>query len=67
MANKTDFVEIGLACADVCRALDRGMNGRRLDGLSRSVREAVAQLTTQVQSMIHIAHGRLIALGIVGL
>ena len=46
MANKTDYVELGLACADVCEALDRGMNGRKLDDLSQSVREAIAQLTT---------------------
>jgi len=46
MANKTDYVELGLACADVCRALDRGMDGRRLDEFSRSVGEAVGQLTT---------------------
>jgi len=24
MANKADYVELGLACTDVCRALDRG-------------------------------------------
>jgi len=46
MANKTDYVELGLACADVCRALDRGVNGRRVDGLSQSVFEAIGQLTT---------------------
>jgi hypothetical protein len=46
MTNKTDYVELGLACADVCRALDRGMNGRRADELSRSVLEAITQLTT---------------------
>jgi len=46
MVNKTDYVELGLACADVCRALDRGMNGRRLDQLSQSVLEAMGQLTT---------------------
>ena len=46
MANKTDYVELGLACADVCRALDRGVNGRRLDELSQSVFEAIGQLTT---------------------
>ena len=46
MVNKTDYVELGLACADVCRALDRGVNGRRLDELSRSVFEAIEQLTT---------------------
>jgi len=46
MANKTDYVELGLACVNVCRALDRGMDGRRLDEFSRSVGEAVGQLTT---------------------
>ena len=45
MANKTDYVELGLACADVCKALQRGMNGRRHDDLSDSVREAITRLT----------------------
>ena len=44
MLNKLDYVELGLACADVCRALDRGMNGRRLDEISQSVRETIEQL-----------------------
>ena len=46
MVNKLDYVELGLACADVCRALDRGMSGRRMGELSQSVREAIGQLTT---------------------
>ena len=45
MINKSDYVELGLACADVCRALDRGMNGKRVDELNQSVFEAIAQLT----------------------
>ena len=45
MANQTEYVELGLACADVYRALDRGMNGRKSDDLSQSVREAIDQLT----------------------
>jgi len=45
MANKTEYVELGLACANVCRALDRGMDGRRLDEFNRSVGEAIEQLT----------------------
>lgn len=44
MVNKADYVELGLACADACRALDRGMNGKRLDNPNHSVYEAVAQL-----------------------
>jgi len=44
MTNKTDYVELGLACADVCKALDRGMRGRQVDRLSPSVLEAIEQL-----------------------
>ena len=46
MLNKSDYIELGLACADVCKALDRGMNGRRAEELSQSVGEAIEQLTT---------------------
>jgi len=45
MASKTDYVDLGFACADVCRVLDRGVNGRRVDVLSPSVIEAIHQLT----------------------
>ena len=46
MANKLDYVELGLSCANICRALDRGMSGRKLDDLDRSVCDAISQLTT---------------------
>ena len=46
MVNEIDYVELGLACADVCRALERGMNGRRVNEVSQSVFEAIGQLTT---------------------
>ena len=46
MANKLDYVELGLACANVCEALDRGMNERQTNELSRPVYEAIEQLTT---------------------
>ena len=46
MANERDYVELGLSCADICKALDRGMNGRRLDEFSQSVSDAINQLTT---------------------
>ena len=46
MLNKLDYVELGLACADVCRALDRGMNASQTNELSRSVYEAIEELTT---------------------
>ena len=43
--NKLDHVELGLECADICRALDRGLSGRKLDELSLSVCDAINQLT----------------------
>ena len=46
MINQVDYVELGLACADVCANLDRGLNGKRLDDLNNSVLEAIRQLTT---------------------
>ena len=46
MINQLDYFELGLACAEVCTALDRGLNGKRLNELNNSVWEAIAQLTT---------------------
>ena len=50
MINEGDYVELGLACAGVCTALGRGMNGKKLDDFSQSVAEAIAQLTTWVNN-----------------
>ena len=49
IASEEDYVELGLHCADICKAIDRGMNGKRLNDLSQSVCEAINQLTTWVQ------------------
>ena len=46
MTNRMDYVELGLACVDVCTALDRGLDGKRLNELNNSVCEAIKQLTT---------------------
>ena len=46
MANDQDYIDLGQACGEVCQALDRGVDGRRLDELSRSVLAAIEQLTT---------------------
>jgi len=46
MINQVDYVELGLACANVCKVLDRGLEGRSLDDLNNSVLEAIKQLTT---------------------
>ena len=43
--NRADYVELGLVCANVCKALDRGMNGRQGEDLSGSVSQAIEQLT----------------------
>ena len=45
MANELAYVELGLSCAHACKALGRGVEGRRMDDLSRSVLEAIGQLT----------------------
>ena len=45
-AHSADYVELGLACADACTALDRGMNERKIYDLNQSVYEAINQLTT---------------------
>ena len=44
MSEREDCVKLGLACADVCRALNRGLNDRKTDQLNRSVLEAIEQL-----------------------
>lgn len=46
MVNELDYVELGLFCADICRALDQGMNGKQLDDLSHPVRDAINRLRT---------------------
>ena len=46
MANDQDYVDLGLSCADICKALKRGMGEKELDDLSKSVRNAINQLTT---------------------
>jgi len=46
MINYADYVDLGLACAGVCTALDRGLEGKRLSDLKNSVCEAIKQLTT---------------------
>ena len=50
MVNRQDYVDLGLACAEICTVLGRGMNGKRLDDLSQSVCDAIAQLTKWVES-----------------
>jgi len=46
MINRADYVELGLACAGVCTALNRGLGGKTLEDLNGSVVEAINELTT---------------------
>ena len=46
MANEQDYVDLGLSCADICKALQRGMDGKSLNDLSKSVCDAISQLMT---------------------
>jgi hypothetical protein len=52
MTNEEDCVELGLACADVCTALSRGLNGKLLKDLNNSVSEAINQLTAWVKPAV---------------
>ena len=45
MANEQDYVDLGISWGKVCKALDRGLKGKRLDELSPSVLEAIEELT----------------------
>ena len=46
MANEQYYADLGRSCADVCDALDRGLEVGRLDRLSRSMLETLEKLTT---------------------
>ena len=53
MVNKADYVELGLACADVCASLKRGLDGNSEDNLNDSVHEAIRQLRRRVTSVTY--------------
>jgi len=43
---KADYVKLGLTCADVCKALNQGVDTRRADQLNQSALEAIEKLTS---------------------
>ena len=45
MANKVGYVELGLTCADVCEALNRGMNRKQAEQFGQSIFGAIERLT----------------------
>ena len=46
MIKRFDCVELGLACADVCMALERGMDSRSGDEADKSASETIERLIT---------------------
>jgi len=44
MMNELDYIGLGLDCADICRALGRGIKGKKLGELGQSVCDAINQL-----------------------
>ena len=44
MANEQDCVDFGILCANLCDALKRGTEGKKLGDLSEPVRDAVGRL-----------------------
>ena len=56
VANEVDCIELGLSCAEVCRALDRGTNGKKLDDLGKFVCDAISQPTRWVELAIHTSN-----------
>lgn len=48
MANRTDYIMLVLACADACKALYQGMNGK-LEDLDQSLCRGIEQLMTWVK------------------
>ena len=49
MANKQEYVELGLSCAKTCKALKRGMDGRKLNEFSKPMQEAITELEAWVE------------------
>jgi hypothetical protein len=60
MADNPDYVGLGLSCADICRALGRGISGKKLDELSQSAYDATNQLIRWVEPATRISNRPLI-------
>ena len=52
MANRINYIMLVLACADACKALYQGMNGK-LEDLDQSIHRGIEQLMTWVKPGIH--------------
>jgi hypothetical protein len=60
MVDNPDYVGLGLSCADVCRALDREINGRKPNKPSHYVYNTTNQLTRWVEPATRISNRPLI-------
>ena len=67
MANDQNYVDLGVACADVCEALNRGLGGRQPGDLSKSLLGAIEQLTAWVKPAMRLPSGSLTKISIAGL
>ena len=56
MINQMDYVELGLACAEVCAALHRGLNRKKLDDLNSFVRGNRAADDVSYTSHVHFEY-----------
>ena len=59
MVGEPQCVELGLLCADVCQAVDQVTNGKKLNELGQSVRDAMNLSTLWVKQAINISNRRL--------
>jgi hypothetical protein len=59
MINEPDYVDLGRDLTNLCGVLDRGVNEKRLDELSQSVREAIEQLVRWIPTIVSCASFRL--------
>ena len=57
MVNEQEYIDLGLFCAEICKVMDRGLDGRRLEELGQSALEAIRQLTTWVASVMYVLSG----------
>jgi len=53
MADKPEWVEIGLTCADVCGALERGTSGKGPEDLSEIMHWTIKRLMAWVKPAMH--------------
>ncbi|KAF9781740.1 hypothetical protein BJ322DRAFT_242027 [Thelephora terrestris] len=50
-ADEEDYADLGRSCVDVCRALERGLEGSQPDEVSPSILEAIKQLTATLAAI----------------